>query len=152
MGMSRDTNLAAQQHLADHINAGDVDTAVQSFAVDAVDHDPAPGQGPGREGFRTFFQTLVSAFPDAHLEPAHIVADDEHVSIAYTLTGTHEGDFEGVAPTGKRIEARGVQIARFENGEIVERWGSSDELSIMKQLGAEPKQGLGAKLTGRLGS
>ena len=78
--MSRNANLAAQQHLADHLNAGDVDTA-----------------------------------------------------------GTHEGDFQGVAPTGRRIEARGVQIARFADGEIVERWGSSDELGIMRQIGAEER-------------
>jgi len=134
--MSREANIAAQEHLAGHINSGDVDTAVQTFAEHAVDHDPAPEQGPGREGFRTFFAALVAAFPDAHIEPAHLVADDEHVSIAYTLTGTHKGEFQGIAATGKPIEVRGVQIARFENGEIVERWGSSDELGILRQLGA----------------
>ncbi len=79
-----------------------------------------------------------------------MVVDDDHVAIAYTLTGTHDGEFNGVAATGKKIEARGVQIGRFENGQIVERWGSSDELGIMQQLGAEPKQGLGAKLSSKL--
>ena len=148
--MSREANIAAQEHLAANVNAGDIDTAVESFAVDAVDHDPAPGQGPGREGFRTFFKTLAAGFPDAHIEPATMVVDDDHVAIAYTLTGTHDGEFNGVAATGKKIEARGVQIGRFENGQIVERWGSSDELGIMQQLGAEPKQGLGAKLSSKL--
>jgi len=95
---------------------------------------PLPDQGPGREGFRQFFLTLAGAFPDARIEPATIVADDEHVAIADTLTGTHRGELQGVAPTGKRIEARGVQIARFADGKIVERWGSSDELGIMRQL------------------
>lgn len=137
--MSKDANVAAQEHLAENVNAGDIDTAVESFAEDVVDHDPAPGQGPGREGFRTFFNTMASAFPDAHIEPAHMVADDEHVSIAYTLTGTHEGDFQGVPPTGKRIEVRGMQIGRFRDGKIVERWGSTDELGIMQQLDATPK-------------
>ena len=134
--MSREANIAGQEHLAEHINSGDIDMAVESFAEDAVDHDPAPGQGPGRDGFRTFFQTLASAFPDARIEPAHMVADEEHVAIAYTLTGTHQGEFMGVAPTGNRIEVRGVQIGRFEDGKIVERWGSSNELGIMQQLGA----------------
>lgn len=134
--MSRDANIAAQEHLGDNINAGNIDTAVETFAEDAVDHDPAPDQGPGREGFRAFFEALTTAFPDAHIEPQHMVADDEHVCIAYTLTGTHEGDFEGVEPTGKRIEVRGVQIGRFEDGKIVERWGSTDELGIMQQIGA----------------
>ncbi len=66
-----------------------------------------------------------------------MVADDENVAIAYTVTGTHEGDFHGLAPTGKKIKARGVQIARFDDGRIAERWGSSDELGILKQLGID---------------
>jgi len=136
--MSKDANIAAQESLAQNINAGDVEAAVQSFAVDAVDHDPAPGQGPGRDGFKAFFSELASAFPDAHIAPAHVVADDDHVAIAYTLTGTHEGAFHGVAPTGRAIEVRGMQIGRFEDAKIVERWGSSDELGILRQLGANP--------------
>lgn len=139
--MSRDENIAAQESLAENINAGNVDAAVQTFADDALDHDPAPGQGSGRAGFKTFFTALATAFPDAHIEPAQMVADDDHVAIAYTLTGTHEGDFNGLAATGRQIEVRGMQIARFENAEIVERWGSSDELGILKQLGVDPTAG-----------
>ncbi len=135
--MSREANIAAQEHLAESINAGDVDEAVQSFAEHAVDHDPAPGQEPGRAGFKTFFTALTTAFPDAHVSPAHLVADDEHVCIAYTLSGTHQGEFHGIAPTGRRIEVRGLQIGRFEGGQIVERWGSSDELGILTQLGVD---------------
>jgi steroid delta-isomerase-like uncharacterized protein len=151
--MSKEDNIAAQEHLAQGINTGNIDDAVTSFAPNAIDHDPAPGQPAGREGFKAFFTELTSAFPDAHIEPVHIVADDENVAIAYTLTGTHEGDFNGVAATGKKIEVRGLQIGRFENGQIVERWGSSDELGILAQLGAEPKTKGGlAKLADKLGS
>ena len=139
--MSKEDNVAAQLHLAGSINNGDVDAGVETFAEDSVDRDPAPGQGPGREGFRDFWNTITAAFPDAHIEPRHEVVDDEHVVVAYTLTGTHEGEFEGIAPTGRKISINGIQIGRFENGKIVERWGSSDELGIMKQLGAEPKTG-----------
>ncbi|MBA3326997.1 MAG: nuclear transport factor 2 family protein [Solirubrobacterales bacterium] len=58
--------------------------AVESFAEDAVDHDPAPDQGPGREGFRAFFTALTAGFLDAQIAPAHMVADDENIAIAYT--------------------------------------------------------------------
>ena len=151
--MSKADNIAAQEHLAENVNAGNIDAAVQSFAPDAVDHDPAPGQPAGREGFKAFFTELTAAFPDARIEPAHMVADEDDVAVAYTLTGTHEGEFQGIAPTGKKIEVRGLQIGRFENGQIVERWGSSDELGILQQLGVEPtaKSGL-AKLADKLGS
>jgi len=141
--VSRENNIAAQESLANNLNAGNIDAAVESFAENAVDHDPAQGQGPGRSGFRQFFSTLATAFPDAQIKPEHMVADDQHVSIAYTLTGTHQGEFMGVTATGKLINVRGVQIGRFESGQIVERWGSTDELGIMQQIGAEP---LAAKL------
>ncbi len=107
------------------------------MAPDAVDNDPAPGQGRGPEGFKTFFGTMRSAFLDLGIEVKQMVADDENVAIAYTVTGTHEGEFQGMAPTGKRFSVRGCQIGRFENGMLVQRWGSSDELGIMQQLGAE---------------
>lgn len=134
--MSREANIAAQESLGNNINAGNVEAAMETFAENAVDHDPAPTQGPGRAGFKAFFTGLLSAFPDAHIEAEKVVVDDDHVALAYTLTGTHQGDFEGVAPTGKRIEVRGLQIGRFENAQIVERWGMSDLLGIMQQLGA----------------
>lgn len=136
--MPKQDNIAAQEALAENVNGGDIDAAVQSFAENAVDHDPAPGQGPGREGFRAFFTELTTAFPDAKIKPAQMVADDDNVAVAYTLTGTHQGDFNGIAATGKKIEVRGVQIGRFEGGKIVERWGSSDELGILQQLGVDP--------------
>jgi steroid delta-isomerase-like uncharacterized protein len=135
--MSREQNVAAQEHLAGNINDGNVAVAVEAFAEDAVDHDPAPDQGPGRDGFKQFWTTLTSAFPDAHIEPRHEVVDDDHVVVAYTLTGTHEGEFLGIAPTGRKIEINGIQIGRFEDGKLVERWGSSDELGIVKQLGGD---------------
>jgi len=133
--VSREQNIAAQESLAESINNGDLDAAMESFSVDALDHDPAPGQGPGRAGFKDFFTELTSAFPDAHIEPAMLVADDEHVCVAYKLTGTHKGDFQGIAATGRSIDVRGVQIGRFANGQIVERWGSTDEVGILRQIG-----------------
>lgn len=126
---------------------------MQSFAPDAVDHDPALGQGPDRDGFRAIFRELTGAFPDAKVETVKAFTDEDNVAVAYTLTGIHRGEFNGIATTGETIEVRGMQIGRFENGQIIERWGSSDELGIMQQLGAEvgPKSAL-AKLADRLGS
>ena len=137
--VSKEANIASQEHLADNINSGDVATAVESFAEDCVDHDPAPGQEPGRKGFESFFTALREGFPDAKIAPETLVADGDQVAVAYTLSGTHEGEFQGIEPTHRKIEIRGVQIGRFEDGKIVERWGASDELGILKQLGAAPE-------------
>ncbi len=133
--MSRQDNIAAQERMGEAINNGDLDVLDEVMAPGVIDHDPAPDQGPGPQGFKDFFTTMRAAFPDLQVEVDHMVADDDNVAFAYRVSGTHQGDFQGVAPTGKRMEARGMQISRFEDGKIVERWGATDEAGIMAQLG-----------------
>lgn len=136
--MSAKENMATQERLANAVNSGHLDDLDDVFAENVVDHDPAPDQRPGPEGFKRFFATLRSAFPDLHITSEHVDTTEDDIALAYTITGTHKGEFFGVAPTGKHVSARGMQIARFENGKIVERWGSSDELGMLKQLGVLP--------------
>ena len=138
--MSREENIAAQERFAEGVVSGNLEVIDEVMADDVVDHDPAPFQGPGPEGFKEFFKYLRNAFPDLNIEPEHMVATDDDVAIAYTLTGTHQGEFLGVETTGRQATIRGVQIARFRDGQIVERWGSSDELGILQQLGAMDQQ------------
>lgn len=134
--MSTQANLDAQAKLADGVSRGQVDVVFDVFAAGVVDHDPAPGQPDGPGGFEAVFTTLRAAFDDLTIVADKVVTDDEHVAVAYTLSGIHNGEFMGVAATGKKVSARGVQIARFEQGQIVERWGSSDELGLLHQIGA----------------
>jgi steroid delta-isomerase-like uncharacterized protein len=134
--MSKQTNIETQQKMAEAVNQGKLEMLREVFAPDVLEHDPAPDQGPGPEGFISFFTHLREAFPDLKVAPEEMVADEEKIAIAYTITGTHEGNFAGIPPTGKKIKARGMQIAKFNSaGKIVERWGSSDELGILKQIG-----------------
>ena len=153
--MAREENIAAQEKFGQAANTGNFDLFDEVVAPDAVDHDPAPDQGRGPEGFKTFFGMMRNAFPDLGIAVDQMVADDENVAIAYTVTGTHQGEFQGVEPTGKSISVRGCQISRFEDGKLVERWGSSDELGILQQLdavniqGGEEDKGLINRLTGR---
>lgn len=134
--MSTTENVSTQERLAAAINSGDLEALHTIFADDVLDHDPAPEQGSGPGGFITFFAGLREAFPDLAVEPDALVSDDDYVCTAYRLSGTHSGTFLGVEPTGRRMEVRGVQIARFEEGKIVERWGSTDELGILTTLRA----------------
>ncbi|THH36488.1 ester cyclase [Neolewinella litorea] len=131
------TNLEVQKQFGEAVNTGQLEKIRDLVAQDVKDHDPAPMQGPGPQGFIDFFSMMRSAFPDLHIEVKHVVTDADNVTFAYTVSGTHQGEFMGLAPTGKQFSARGVQIGRFENGKLKERWGSSDELGILKQLGAE---------------
>ncbi len=136
--MSKEQNIQAQVQWGDAINSGNLEALHELTVASVIEHDPGPAQGPGAQGYIDFFTEMRTAFPDLKVSPEHLTADENSVALAYTLEGTHQGDFQGIAPTGKRIKARGVQIARFEDGKMVERWGSSDELGILRQLGVEP--------------
>jgi predicted ester cyclase len=76
------------------------------------------------------------AFPDMQVELAELVADEEAIAFAYTFTGTQGGPLMGIAPTGKKVKIRGLQISKFRDGKMVERWGSSDQLGMLQQIGA----------------
>ncbi|WP_030354561.1 ester cyclase [Streptomyces scopuliridis] len=133
--MSRDSNLAILEKLGSAVNSNHLSELDDYFAPDSVDHDPAPGQVPGPEGYEEMFATMRRAFPDLHIEVEHVVATDDEVAFAYTITGTHRGELWGHSATGKTVSYRGMQISRFADGKLVERWGSSDELGMLRQLG-----------------
>lgn len=135
VAVSQQENIAAQTAFGEAVNSGNLAALADVVAAGAVDHDPAPGQGPGPEGYQAMFGDLRRAFPDLHVDVEHLVATDDELAFAYTITGTHSGELAGHAPTGKPVRYRGMQISRFEDGKLVERWGSSDELGMMRQLG-----------------
>jgi steroid delta-isomerase-like uncharacterized protein len=134
--MSKEANIATTKKLGDAVNSGHLEKFHEIFAPGVKDHDPAPDQGSGPEGFVKFFTQFRHAVPDLKIAVEHLTADDDSVAIAYTITGTQDGPFQGIPATGKKIKARGVQIAKFDsNAKIIERWGSSDEAGILHQLG-----------------
>ena len=135
--MSVQENFAAMEKFGAAVNSGKLEGLREAVAANALDHDPAPEKGWGRKDYIRMFSEMRASFPDLNVAVDKVVSDNDNIAIAYTLTGTHKGNFLGVAPTGRRISARGVQIARFEDGKLVERWGSSDQLGILQQIGAD---------------
>ena len=93
--MSREQNVAAQQTMGEIINSHAFDRLGEVFAADVVDHDPAPDQGPGVDGFVGFFTTMATAFPYLAVAMDTLVADDEQVAMAYRISGTHDGALPG---------------------------------------------------------
>lgn len=136
--MSQQQNIAATERFGEAANNAQLGPFREIIAPNFVDHDPAPGQEPGPDGLIQFHEKLRAAFPDLSVTVEQMVADDDNVAIAYTIAGTHEGKFMGIPPTGRPVKARGMQVSRFQNGQIVERWESSDELGILQQIGAFP--------------
>ena len=133
--MSSKKNVEAQESFGEAVNSGNLEALNDLISGHCVDHDPAPGQGPGPQGYRDMFSEMRTAFPDLRVEVIHLTADGDDVAFAYTLTGTHQGPLMGHEATGKSVSVRGMQISRFDGGQMVERWGSSDQLGMLSQLG-----------------
>ena len=91
------------------------------------------------QGAISFVQSLIVSFPNFKLEILDIFSAGDKLTVLYVLSGTHQGDFLGIAPTGKEIKIYGINIYRFENGLVEETWQLADVHSLMQQLGvAEP--------------
>ena len=133
--MNRHENIEVQKRFGEAINSGDLDALNDLVSAEVFDHDPAPGQLPGPAGYIEFFKSMRTAFPDMHIEVDKLIADGDCVSFAYTLTGTNYGEFRGLPASENSVKIRGMQISRFKDGKMVERWGSSDEMALMKQIG-----------------
>jgi steroid delta-isomerase-like uncharacterized protein len=120
-------------------NQGNLDFLDEILSEDFVEHEELPpGIPPGREAPRALFGMLLDAFPDFHATIQHLLAEDDKVVLHMTWTGTHEGDFMGIPPTGKRMSINVIDIIGMANGQGVEHWGVMDQMSMMVQLGLIP--------------
>ena len=105
------------------------------LAADFVNHDPPFGAPADTEGMRAAGAMFRAACPDWHSELHLLVGEGDMVVEHFTASGHHRGDIMGVAPTGREIALRGINIFRIRDGRIVERWGRLDDLGLFEQLG-----------------
>ncbi len=140
--MTAQENKAAFRSIPEEVfNNGDLDLADEVFASDYIEHQPAPPGWPsGLEGFKMFVTMVRSAFPDLHYTVENTLAEGEMVASHVTVRGTHQGEFLGIAPTGREVTWTETHVGRFENGKLVEHWDDSDDLGLMQQLGVVPQQ------------
>ena len=87
---------------------------------------------------RMFGLATYDAFSDLERPVDALVAEGDKVVARWRSTGTHDGPFQGIPPTGKRITTTGITIFRLEDGKIVEEWSESDMMGMLTQLGAFP--------------
>jgi len=95
----------------------------------------APNLPPGSEGTKMIVGMMRSGFSDFHMEITHMVAEDDRVAARFVETGTHDGEFFGIPPTGKKVSFTEIGILRVADGKIVETWYDVDMLGLMGQLG-----------------
>jgi predicted ester cyclase len=120
-------------------NKGNYDVAYdvidESFSVHGAGGQPVR-QGP--EGVVSLVKTWRNAFPDGQMTIDDLIAEDDLVIARLTWRGTHQGDFYGIAPTGKEVTVTSIGLDRIVGGKIVEGWGELDMLGMMQQMGAMP--------------
>jgi steroid delta-isomerase-like uncharacterized protein len=114
----------------------------QLAAPDAIDHSLPPGLPQGIEGTRQILGMYLTAFPDVQVTVGDLIAEGDRVVARLVYTGTHQGDFLGIPPTGRRITVTATDIIRIADGKMVEHWGNSDQLGLLQQLGAIPSPSL----------
>jgi steroid delta-isomerase-like uncharacterized protein len=134
-------NKVAARRMFDVLNSHDLAPMDELLTDDVVYHELPPGLPSGRAGYKAFSQMFLDAFPDLQLTIEDQIAEGDRVVSRVTGRGTHRGELLGIAPTGRRIEASGITIMRFEGGRVAEEWEQLDMLGMMQQLGVMPTPG-----------
>ena|SRR5207253_2580146 len=113
---------------------GKLEVIDEILAEDFVDHSALPGLPPNREGVRILFGALRHAFPDLRVEIHEQIGEGEKVVTRKTFTGTHQGEFIGVPPSGNRVQFEVIDILTVRDGKVREHRLQYDQLGLMKQL------------------
>ena len=134
------SNKAAVRRFHDATTSGDAEliskTIDELVEPDAEIRTPLPLEATGPQLLKEVFVRLHRAFPDLHITIEDLIEEGDKVVSRNTVTGTHQGEYMGIPPTGKSVTYNEIFIVRFTGGRIAETWGIVDVFSQMKQLGA----------------
>jgi predicted ester cyclase len=134
VAFSREENRAMLGRAYEEVfNGKNLAVLDEQIAPDAVDHSFPDLSGV--DAFKIPIGGLLAAFPDLQVTPEFIVADGDMVMALATFTGTHQGEFLGVPPTGKQITWSHVDINRIQDGKVVEAWHIGSREAILQALG-----------------
>ncbi len=133
--MSTEENKAKVRRIIEEVwNGGNLAVLDELVAPNCVFHDLSTTfRGP--EGIKRYVMMYRMAFPAVHFTIDDLIAEGERVVIRWTVTGTHQGELRGIAPTGKHVTVMGMVISRFAKGKVEEDWINFDALGLMQQLG-----------------
>jgi steroid delta-isomerase-like uncharacterized protein len=136
--LAQDNRAIVRRFIEEAINHGQIDSAAQFAWEDVVEQIPFPGQGPGLEGLKDVLRGMRAGFPDLRFSVEEQIAEGDKVVTRFDWTGTHRGEFLGVAATGRSVKVWGVVIDRLQSGRIKETRIIMDTLGLMMQLGVFP--------------
>jgi steroid delta-isomerase-like uncharacterized protein len=140
---------AVEQHARSYYDAlarRDVEAIGEHWREDGVEDLVPIGMLRGRQAIKDFFTEIFAAMPDAETTLVRIVAGDQIAAVEWRMSGTFTGGpFQGVDPTGKPVEVRGVDLLEIEDGEIVGNTAYYDGMAVARQFGMLPPQDSGAE-------
>ncbi len=117
---------------------GRIEVIDEIMSPDIIEHMPVPPGYEGLDGFKRFVRELRAAFPDLHLDVELNFGEGDLVAAVATASGTMQGPFLGMPPTGKRATWTEAHMSRVRDGKIVEHWGVVDSFAMFAQLGLIP--------------
>jgi steroid delta-isomerase-like uncharacterized protein len=136
--VSSDENKAIVRRLVEGWQAGhQPDVAREILADDFVDRT-GPVEHGAKEAGIGWFSYMWKAFPDFSVSIKLQIAEGDMVATLKTFSGTHEGEFMGVPPTGKHVAFDVFDMLRVRDGQVVEHWNVEDLSGLMKQLTEPP--------------
>ncbi|MEV4223037.1 ester cyclase [Nonomuraea sp. NPDC049725] len=142
MSAIAEANKATLRRFHDAVSSGDAEFIARTIdeIVDpgVLIRTPLPIRTEGVEALKEVLLTLHSAFPDLRVEVEDVIAEGDKVVTRNTCTGTHLGEYMGLAPTGRSVTYKEILIARFAGGRLAETWAVVDVAAQMRQLGMLP--------------
>jgi steroid delta-isomerase-like uncharacterized protein len=134
--LSEENKAIVRQQEEELFTQGNLDAADEVYAPDYVGHDPSnPEEVRGLEAAKRAASDYRQAFPDLRVSVEDLIAEGDRVAARLRVRGTHLGELDGIAPTGRRVDCTGIVISRIEEGKIAEDWANFDDLGMMQQLG-----------------
>jgi steroid delta-isomerase-like uncharacterized protein len=133
--MSEQNKTLARRWFEDLFSRGDPAAANEILSAEFVDHLTHEDER-GPEELKHYVSIYRSAFPDIQDTVEDIVAEGDKVVVRWKSSGTHQGEFMGVAPTGRHVTFTGMRLFRIADNKIVESWVNIDERGLQEQLGA----------------
>lgn len=100
----------------------------------------APDQGPGPEGIKPIIRGLGEAFPDVEIVIHDMIQEPGKIGVRAEISGTHQGEFFGIAPTGKKVSFRLHEFHTLSDGLVTTTWHMEDWFGLFLQLGKFPAQ------------
>jgi steroid delta-isomerase-like uncharacterized protein len=135
--MQHDPSQVIQRYFNELFNQGRTELIETLIHPDYVNHSPGTPDLPrGRSGIKLVVEGMRSAFPDLHYTIEDMVLGSDAVAVRSSMRGTQHGDFFGLPATGRPVAVAQYTIERFRDGRIVAHHRLTDELALMRQLGA----------------